>query len=355
MALNLNISIINHVSLKEKVFLARQLAVMLSAGLAIDHSFKVLQHQTKNTYLQQVYATILKDLEQGNSLSSALGKHGKVFDPVFIAIVRSGESSGQLDKVLVQLADRMEMTQDFNSKVKAALIYPIFIILVMVGIIVAMMIFVIPNLKSVFEQSNIALPWTTLTIVAISDFTVQFWWVELVTAIILGFCGWIFFRSENGGSLWDMMKINMPIIRELYVEIYMARFCQTMSMLVKSGVPIIETLAITANVIQNRIYTRTLKMVASQVERGIPMSVPLRADPNFPQLISEMIMVGEQTGKMETILDKMGEFYERETNSMIKGMAGLIEPVIILVIGLAVGFLVYSIIVPIYSVAQTGF
>lgn len=335
--------------------MARQLAVMLSAGLAIDHAFKVLQHQTANPYLSQVYAAILKDLEQGNSLSLALGKHRAVFDPVFVAIVRSGESSGQLDKVLLQLADRMEMSQDFNSKVRAALIYPAFIVVVMIGIVVAMMMFVVPNLKTVFASSNVALPWTTSVVIAISDFTVQFWWIELISAAVLALCLWIFFRSENGGSLWDLVKIKFPIIRQLYIQIYMARFCQTVSMLMKAGVPIIETLAITANVIQNRIYTRTLKYVASQVERGIPISVPLKTDKNFPPLVSEMIMVGEQTGKMESILDKTGEFYEAETNSLIKGLAGLIEPAVILIIGVGVGFLVYSIIVPIYSVAQIGF
>lgn len=355
MKINLNMSLFNYVSLKEKVFLARQLAVMLSSGLAIDQSFKILTSQTKNTYLRSVYQTIIRDLEQGASLSSAISKHRRVFNPIFIAIVRSGEGSGQLDKVLLQLADQMEVTQDFNSKVRSALIYPAFIIVTMIGIIVAMMIYVIPNLKLVFEQSNISLPWTTLTIVAISDFTVNYWYIELIGAILLITGFWFFFRSESGGSVWDRFKISLPIVRELYLEIYMARFCQTMAMLIKAGLPIMETLAITADVIQNRIFTASLKNVTAQVERGIPMSVPLRQDKNFPAIVSEMIMVGEQTGKLEMILSKMAEFYERETNTMIKGFAGLIEPAIIVIVGFGVGFLVYSIIVPIYSIAQTGF
>lgn len=355
MKINLNTVLFRYVSLKEKVFLARQLATMISSGLAIDQAFKVMSSQTKNTYLLEVYQTIIRDLEQGSSLSTAISRHRRVFDPVFIAIIRSGEGSGQLDKVLLQLADRMEVTQDFNSKIRTALIYPAFILTVMIGIIVVMMLYVVPNLKTVFEQSNISLPWTTQTIIAISDFTVNYWWVELIVAIILLTGGFFFFRSNTGGSFWDSVKINLPVIRELYVQLYMARFCQTMSMLIKSGVPIIETLAITADVIQNRIYTRSLKLVAAQVERGIPMSVPLRQDKNFPSIVSEMLAVGEQTGKLEMILTKLSEFYERETNSMIKGMAGLIEPAVILIIGIGVGFLVYSIIVPIYSIAQTGF
>lgn len=355
MKINLNMSIFNHVSLRDKVFLARQLAVMLSSGLAVDQSFKILINQTKNPYLTSVYQTIIHDLEQGSSLSGAIAKYPQIFDPVFIAIVRSGEGSGQLDKVLIQLADRMEINQDFNSKIKTALIYPVFILVTMIGIIVAMMLWVIPNIKTVFEQSNVSLPWTTQVIIALSDFTVNYWWVELIAVVILVVGGWLFFRSENGGSFWDLMKIRIPVVRDIFIQVYMGRFCQTMAMLTQSGVPIMETMAITANVIQNRVYTKSLQNISAQVERGIPMSVPMQRDRYFPAIVSAMVSVGEQTGKLEMVLTKLAEYYERETNAIIKGISGLIEPVIILIIGLGVGFLVYSIIIPIYSVAQTGF
>lgn len=355
MKINWNVSIYNHVSLKEKVFLARQMATMLGAGLAIDHCFKVMTSATANQYLKSVYNQIITDLEAGTSLSTAMSRWRKVFDPVFIAIIRSGESSGQLDKVLLQLADRLEMTEDFTSKIRSALFYPAFIIVTMIGIIVAMMIYVIPQLKSVFAESNVQLPWTTRTIIAISDFTVSYWWVELIVLILLIIAGFLFFRSNTGGSVWDRVKVRTPLVQKLYIDIYMARFCRTMSMLIAAGLPIMETLAITAQVIQNRIYTNSLKLIASQVERGIPMSVPMRQDQNFPSIVSEMMAVGEQTGKVETVLTKLADFYESETNSIIKGMAGLVEPVIILIIGLGVGFLVYAIIYPIYSIAQIGF
>lgn len=355
LSLNSLRKLFQYVSVKEKVFLARQLATMISSGLEIDHAFKVLESQARKGYLKSVYRAIIDDLEQGNSLSFAISHYPKVFDPVFVAIIRSGESSGQLDKVLNQLADRLELTHDFNSRVRSALIYPAFIILVMIGIVIAMLIYVIPQLKSVFQESNIALPWTTATIVAISDFTVHYWWVELIVAILLATGAYFFFHSEKGGSLWDRVKINLPIARELYIEIYMARFCRTMSMLINAGVPIMETIAISADVISNRVYYKSLKDIAGQVERGIPMSVPMQKDKNFPPLVSEMVAVGEQTGKMEMVLTKMGEFYEKETDSLVKGLSGLIEPAIIVIIAFGVGFLVFSIISPIYSIANTGF
>lgn len=353
--LDLNLSIFNHVSLKEKVFMSRQLSTMLSAGLAIDQSFKVLSSQTKNDYLKKVFAQVIAELEGGQSLSSAMARFPKVFDPVFIAVVRSGESSGQLDKVLLQLADRLEMDQDFETKIKTAMFYPIFVIISMIAIIIVMMVYVVPQLKTVFTESNLELPWTTQAVVSISDFTVKYWWLELIAALILALLMFVFFRTENGGSVWDRIKIRIPVFKELFVEIYMARFCRTMSMLIKAGLPIMETLAISADVVQNRIYTRSFRLIAAQVERGVPISVPMQKDKNFPPIVTQMIMVGEQTGKLESVLTKMADYYENETNAMIKGLSGLIEPIIIVIIGGGVGFLVYSIIQPIYSIAQVGF
>jgi len=348
-------SIFSHVSLKEKVFMSRQLSTMLGAGLAIDQSFKVLGAQTKNDYLKKVFNQVISDLEQGQSLSNAMARFPKVFDPVFIAVVRSGESSGQLDKVLLQLADRLEMDQDFETKIRTAMFYPAFVLISMVAIVVVMMIYVVPQLKTVFTEINAELPFATRVVVAISDFTVKYWWLELIVALILASVLFVFFRSENGGSLWDRIKIKIPVFKELFIEIYMARFCRTMSMLIKAGLPIMETLAISADVVQNRVYTRSFRVIASQVERGIPMSVPMQRDKNFPTIVSQMVMVGEQTGKLETVLTKMADYYESETNAMIKGMAGLIEPLIIVIIGIGVGFLVYSIVQPIYGIAQVGF
>lgn len=354
--MDLNKSILNRVSNSDKALLARQLATMLSAGLAIDQSFKILASQNKNTALKNTYMAIIADLEQGQSLAQALARHAKVFDPVFIAIVRSGESTGKLDVVLDQLATRLELSQEFNSKVKSAMYYPVFVLATMVVIIFLMMIYIIPNLKSVFTENNIQLPLATRMIIAMSNFTVKFWWLEIIILAGLITAGYFFFHSRRGGSLWDRMKIRLPFFSQLFILIYMSRFCRTISMLTGAGVPIIETIAITSDVIQNRIYSLKLKNVTAQVERGIPMSVPLQQEPKlFPPMVSEMILVGEQTGKMAQILNKLAEYYENETDTKIKGMAALIEPLLIVVIGAGVGFLVFSVIMPIYSIAQTGF
>lgn len=348
-------TIFNRVPLKEKVFLTRQLSTMLGSGLAIDQAIRVMYSQTKNKTLKKAFAFIVKDLEAGNSLSFALSRHPNIFDPVFIAIVRSGESTGKMDKVLDQLADRLELSQDFNSKIRSVLMYPAFVLVVMIAIIILMMVYVVPQIKSIFEESGADLPWSTKLIIAMSNFTIHYWWVEVIIAGVLIIGGFYYFRSDKGGSLWDRMKISIPVVSNLFKMIYMARFCRTLSMLIQSGVPIIETLAITAEVISNRLYTRSLRNVAAQVEKGTPMSVPLAKDPNFPPTVTQMILVGEQTGKMEQVLNKLADFYEKETDTMIKGLSGLIEPALMVIMGIGVGFIVYSILFPIYSIAQLNF
>ena len=354
-ALNINIPFLTRVSSKEKALIARQLATMLSSGLDVAQAFKILASQTRSSFMRTSFQAVILDLEQGNSLSFALARQDKVFDPVFIAIVRSGESSGKLDQVLDQLAERLEESQDFNSKVKSALYYPIFVVITMIVIVILMLIYVIPQLKTVFEENDFQVPWTTQFIINLSSFMVNYWWLVIIILLILTMVLFIFLRTKEGGSVWDGLKIKIPLIKDLYMLLYMSRFCRTMSMMLASGIPIMETMAITADVIQNRVYTKSLKNAAMQVERGIPMSVPLQKDKNFPPIVSQMILVGEQTGKMNVTLSKLAEYYEKETESKVKGLAALIEPILILFMGCGVGFLAFSIIWPIYSFAQKGF
>lgn len=348
-----DIVLFSRVTNKEKVFFARQLAVMVSSGVALDNAINLVRLQTRNVAFKRVLGQIYKDVQAGEKLSGALAKFPKVFDQVFVAVVSSGEASGKLDKVLTHLADRMEQFQAFNSKIRSALAYPIFIIVVMIFVIALMMIKVIPVLKSVFEESGAQLPWTTRAVVAISDFMVDWWWLVLAIVAILTMVLWLVFTKTRWGRFaWDTIKLKFPIVRYVSYDIYMARFTRTLGMLIASGIPIIETIKITARAINNRIYIRILKNVIAQVERGIPMSVPLEKEKEFPILVPQMIMVGEQTGKLEVLMDKLADYYEGEVDTKIKTLANLVEPVTIVIVGAGVGFLVYSILYPIYSLVN---
>lgn len=348
-----NIVLFSRVTSKEKVFFARQLSVLISAGVAIDNALNLIKMQTRNEAFKKVLTAMIQDIEAGESLSIAISKFPRIFNNVFIAVVKSGEVTGKLTQVLTHLADQMENTQNFINKVRSALAYPIFIIIAMVGVIVIMMIQVVPKLKSVFEEAGAKLPWTTRALIAVSDFMVLYWWLVLIILIVLIFVGWLLFtKTKKGRFTWDVLKLKTPLIKYVSYDIYMERFCRTISMLSAAGIPIIESIKITARAMNNRVYIRILKKVVAQVEQGIPMSAPLEKEKDFPVLVPQMIMVGEQTGRLETIMQKMADYYENEVDYKVKTITSLVEPVTIVIVGVGVGFVVYSIFSPIYSLVN---
>lgn len=326
---------------------------MISGGIPLDNAINLVKEQTKNAAFKKILDQVYKDLEKGESLSVSLAKFPKIFDDVFIAIVSSGEATGKLDKVLENLAVRMETMDSFSSKVKSALAYPIFIIVAMIAVIILMMVKIIPVLKSVFEDAGMKLPWTTRAIIAISNFTIAYWWILVIVVAALVVLGWFIFKMTRPGRYaWDVIRLKTPLIKYISYDIYMARFCRSLGMLIAAGIPIIETLKITARSLNNRVYIRIIKDVIAQVERGVPISAPLSKSKEFPALVPQMIMVGEQTGKLETLMDKTGDYFEEEIDNKMKTITNLIEPVTIVIVGLGVGFLVYSILYPIYSLVQ---
>lgn len=348
-----DIVVFSHIGNRDKVFFARQLAVMISAGLTVDNAINLLKIQTKNQAFRKVLDIVYQDILVGKPLSNSLSQFPKTFNQFFIAVVRSGEALGKLDVVLNHLADQLEMFQTFSGKVKSALAYPIFIIFAMIGIVVLMMVKVIPVLKTVFEEADAQLPILTRIMIAISDFLVFRWWLLLIILIVLVASLWSFFRfTEKGRLWWDVIKLKTPLISYVSYDVYMSHFSRTMSMLVQSGVPIIEAIKITSSVVNNQVYNRIFRVTIAQIERGIPMSVPLSREKDIPFLVSQMIMVGEQTGKLEMLLGKLADFYEEETDRKIKTISNLIEPVTIVIIGTGVGLLLYSILYPIYSLSS---
>lgn len=342
--------ILKRVTVRDKAFLARQLATMLNSGLMLDKALKIIIAQVRNAYLRSVLENVLQDLEGGIGFSQALKRHPKVFDRVFINIVVSGEAVGKLAEVLVRLADQLEKENDFISKVKGALYYPLFIIVTMAVMAVIMMVKVIPPLQEVFSEFNAQLPWTTRTLISISGFMASNWLICLVFLIALVVFLIYFLRTKQGKYLVDYIAIHYTA--ELGVDIFMARFSRTLSMLIQAGTPIIEAINITGEVINNSIYQQILKRVSNQVERGIPMSVQLEKSRDFPVIIPQMISIGEKTGEMAHVLENLAIYYEEESNNKVKGLTSLFEPAIIVIIGIAVAFMVISIIGPIYNIAQ---
>jgi len=340
------------VSVRDKAIFARQLATMLSAGFPLLQALSVIVLQTPNRKLRNVIATIITDLEAGHTFSSSLGRFPEVFGGVFINVVRSGEVSGKLPQVLEEVAGQIERDYEFISKIRGAMYYPAFIVCAMLIIGGIMMVKVIPQLKSIFEESQAQLPWTTRTIIAVSNFISHYWWLIIILIPIIYFAVRGYIQTPEGKINWDTMKLNFPVIKKLMRLVYMARFSSTFGLLIRTGIPILEAIKITSDVMQNRIYEQSLKEVYKQVEKGVPISVPLARDPYFTPMVAQMIGVGEQTGKLDEMLTSLARFYTAESDNQLKNLSSLVEPVLIVIIGIAVGFMVFSIIVPIYNIAQ---
>lgn len=337
---------------KDVTTFTRQLSTMINAGLPITESLLILRSQSKGS-MQKIVAQILADVEAGESFSDSLAKHPKLFSPTYIALVKSGEVGGVMDAVLLRLAENLEKQDEFTSKVKGALIYPVIIIIGMVIVGFVMMVFVIPRLTSLYTDFNATLPGPTRVLIALSNFFVHFWFV--IIALVAG--GFYLFKlykeTKAGREKIDELMFKIPVYGELSRQIMLTELTRTLSLMVGSGVPILEALNITSGVVNNTVISSALKDAAKQVEKGFPIAYSFARHPEaFPFILSQMIAVGEETGKMDEVLTKVSHIFEVESSEAVKGLTAAIEPLIMIILGLGVGFLVIAVILPIYNLTS---
>jgi type IV pilus assembly protein PilC len=331
----------------------RQLSTMITAGLPITEALLILRSQSKKS-MQTVVAQLLADVEAGDSFSNALAKHPKVFSKTYMALVRSGEVGGVLDAVLLRLADNLEKQQEFGSKVKGALIYPVIIVVGMVIVSVIMMVFVIPKLLSLYADFNATLPLPTLILIGISNFFVKFWFVIIAFIGIALYSFKVYRDTPTGRHKTDELLLKIPVFGELQKQSVLTELTRTLSMMVGAGVSILEGLRISADVITNTVISDALVDAANQVEKGFPVAFAFSKHPEaFPFILSQMIAVGEETGKMDEVLSKISHIFEIESDEKVKGLTAAIEPVVMVILGLGVGFLVIAVILPIYNLTSS--
>ncbi len=330
----------------------RQLATMVNAGLPITEALVILRSQVKGS-MQKMAAQVLADIEGGESLSAALSRHPKVFSPSYLALVKSGEVGGVMDEVLVRLADNLEKQQEFRGKVKGALIYPAIIIVGMVIVGFIMMIFVIPRLTSLYSEFDAELPTPTRILIGLSNFVIHFWPLFLIL-FGAGFYGFSLYRkTPQGRRKIDELIFKIPIFGDLQRQIILTELTQTLSLMVGAGVSILEGLNITAGVVGNMVIADALRDAAKQVEKGFPVAFSFAKHPEaFPFILSQMVAVGEETGKMDEVLTKVSHIFETESDQKVKALTSAIEPIVMVILGLGVGFLVIAIILPIYNLTS---
>lgn len=338
-------------STKDKTFFMRQLATTINAGLPIAQALHVLAEQTSGRKLKDLISQISNDVEGGTSLSNALSDYPDTFSEIDLTLIESGETSGTLDKALNRAANNVESSYKLKKKLRGALIYPAFIIVVVAGVLVVMSIYVMPQMASLYASFHSQLPLMTRLVM---DFTNNFPVIAVILAIIIGF-GYVGFKrlikkNRSVRKLYDQMKLNIPVIKPFLKSLYLSRLTRTLEGLIASGVSIIEALRITAKATGNAIYEDSLLALADNVKGGKQISEIMRVQKNlYPPIVSQMINVGEQTGEMDAMLGNLANYYEEEVDNFVKNLTSIMEPVLIVFMALIVGVLLISIMLPIYQ------
>jgi len=329
----------------------RQLSTMITAGLGLTDSLAILEVQSDKA-VGKVISQILQDVEGGTSFAAALEKHPAVFPPVYVALVKVGEAAGVLDTVLQRLADNMEKEREFRSKVKGAMIYPIIVVTGMLIVGVIMMIFVIPQMLSMYKDFGADLPTPTKILIAVSEFTAKWWWLvgSVVVGLVLAFRVWV--RTSSGRWQFDLLMLRVPIIGSLRVEIILTEFTRTMSLLIHSGISVLDGLMIVKGALGSAVFENGVATAATAVEKGYPLATSLAQDQHFPPILSQMTSVGEETGKLDEVLEKLSGYFDLAASEKVKALTTAIEPLIMVVLGIGVGFLVIAVILPIYNLTN---
>lgn len=339
------------VKLDDLVAFTRQMSTMVAAGLPLTDALHILQGQS-NSAFGAIVTQVLTDVQGGSSLASALAKHPRTFPQIYIALVKAGESAGVLDNILSRLADNLEKQKAFVNKVKGAMIYPAIVVTAMVVVSAVMMIFVIPKLTAMYQNLNAELPAMTKVLMAVSGFVAKYWYLLLLSLGGAGFGFVTWYQTAIGREQVEIFLFRLPIIGRLRKFIVLTEFTRTLSLLISAGIAIIEALKITADAVGNPIYRGALLEAAVQVERGLPLAVPIAQNQYFPAILSQMISVGEETGKVDEVLLRLSSYFETESEQGVAALTAAIEPLIMIVLGIGVGFLVISIIMPIYNLTN---
>jgi len=347
-----SLAIFNRVTDEEIHALTRQLATLLGAGIPLVGALDALMEQTASAPFKKIIAQIKESVNEGNSLTHSLSLHPKLFSNIYINMVRAGEASGSLDVVLERLAEFGEHQQALKSRLTSALVYPIFMAIIGTAVLFFLVSFVVPNITRVFTDMKQVLPLPTIILIWFSDFMRSFWWTLLlgVVGVIMAIRKAI--KTPKGQYFWDRMKLQLPVLGPLNRRIALSRFGRTLGSLLQSGVPLITSLQIVRNIVNNVLVGDVIDEAMEDIQAGKSLNLALSRSRWFPPVFLQMVAVGEQSGDLEAMLNKIADAYEREVEARIAGMTALIEPVMILAMAVVVGFIVISILLPIFEMNQ---
>ncbi|OGD32562.1 hypothetical protein A3C91_01665 [Candidatus Azambacteria bacterium RIFCSPHIGHO2_02_FULL_52_12] len=337
---------------KEVVIFSRQISTLFQAKVPLIGALKTMMEQTENQMFKDALFDIMKNVDSGMVLSKALGLHRRIFSEFYVNMVHSGEVSGKLEEVFTYLADGLEREYYLASKIKGAMTYPAFIIAAFGIVAFLMMVFVVPNLTSILKETGAELPLLTRVVVAISDVFVTYWWLILIAVFSSLGGAWYYIHTTSGSEVWDRVQLRIPIFGKLLRKYYIARFADSLSVLIQGGLPIVQALEVTAQVVSNTVYKEILMDTIEQVKKGNTISSVLKTKKEIPVMVSQMVYVGEESGKLDGTLKTAAGFYQKEVDTAMDSIVTIIEPVLILLLGAGVGVLVVAILMPMYDLAQ---
>ena len=340
------------VKLKDLSVFSRQFATMINSGLPILRALSILAEQTPNKLLAETLGECRNDVEQGSSLSGAMQKHPKVFNDLYVSMVKSGELGGSLDSTLLKVAAMLEREVHLRGKIKSAMTYPVAVVGLVMLIMGAMLLFVVPQFKGIYDQLGGSLPLPTRALIAVSDAAKSYWYILVAAAVAARF----FFRrykaTENGRTQVDRLKLRLPVFGSLFHRTALSRFSSTLSMLLSAGVPILQALDIVSDTVNNKIISKAVVDVQSSVREGESIAKPLSKHAVFPPMVVQMIAVGEETGQVDTMLTKVAQFYDQEVEASVDALTSLIEPLLIAIIGGFVGAAVIALYMPMFNIIK---
>jgi len=337
---------------KEVAIFSRQLATMVNSGLTLIRSLSILEEQTENPLFTRIISEVRQQVEQGSSLSAAMDNHAETFNHLYVSMIRAGEVGGALDETLVRLADTLEANVRLRSKVKSAMAYPIVVLSLIVLIVAGMLMFVVPIFKRMYDDLGGTLPLPTRALINISGFLTTFWWLFLGLTIagVSSFRRWK--RSDSGKLTWDRLKLRAPIFGQLVQKVAISRFARTFAVLSRTGVPVLQALDIVSNTAGNALVGAAVDDVQASVKRGESLAGPLSRHEVFPPMVTHMMAVGEETGALDTMLAKVADFYDNEVEDTVSALTSLIEPLLIVVMGVAVGGILIALYLPMFNIAN---
>lgn len=339
----------NRIPTKEIILFTRQLSTLINAGLPLTQSLSTVREQINSKPLLNVITQVISEVEGGSTLADAFAKHPKVFNSIYISLITAGEASGSLDKSLARIADQQEKDAELISKIRSAMIYPAIVLFVIIAVLLFMLTTVLPQIQQLYGDLGKSLPLLTGILVAVAKFIKTFWWLLVILMIGGGIALYRYAKTPAGKSQFDQFKLHVPLFGKLFKKLYMARFCRTASVLLSSGLPMLEMLRITQGSMNNVHLEESIKKASNKVKGGKALSVALENDPNFLVLVPQMIKIGEQSGTIDDMLAKTAQFYESELDTAIKNISTTLEPFMMIALGITVGIIVAAILLPVYG------